>query len=131
MSDHVSTEENVTGISSQNVEEVSEIQSLTQEAVSEQIRGFIAPLTHQLEELTRLVQGMETTQHPDHYTKTDFGTPSGTATHQSDTYSLSHFVCVFQLLYIARSLMAWSRSKKLSSCSTDFFILSWYFNLYL
>ena len=73
MSDHGSTEENITGNPSQNVEgEVSEIQTLPQEPVNEQIRGFIAPLTRQLEELTRLVQGIVTTQHPDHYPRTDF-----------------------------------------------------------
>ena len=56
MSDHGSAEENATGISSENVKgEVSEVQTLTQEAVNEQIRGCIAPLTHRLEELTRLV----------------------------------------------------------------------------
>ena len=56
MSHHGSTEQNTTTITSENVEgEVSEIQTLTQEAVNEQIRGFIAPLTRQLEELTRLV----------------------------------------------------------------------------
>ena len=86
MSDHGSKEENETRISSENVErEVSEIQTLTQEAVNGQIRRFIAPLTRQLEELTRLVQGMTTTQHPNHYPRTEFGTTSGTATHQSDT----------------------------------------------
>ena len=74
-----SIEENATGNSSENVEgEVSEIQTLTQEAVNEQIRGFIAPLTRQLEEFTRLFQGLVTTQHPDHYPRTDFGTTSGT-----------------------------------------------------
>ena len=68
MGNHGSTEENVTGISSENVEgEDSEIQTLTQKAVNEQSRGFIAPLTRQLEELTRLVQGMRTTQYPEHY----------------------------------------------------------------
>ena len=62
---HGSTEENGSGISSENFGgEVSEIQTLTQEAVNEQIRGFIAPLTRQLEDLTRLVQGMTTTRHP-------------------------------------------------------------------
>ena len=66
------------------MEEVSEIQTLTQEAVNEQIRRFISPLTRQLEELSRLVQGKVTTQHPDHYPRTDFGATSGTATHQSD-----------------------------------------------
>ena len=65
MSDHGSTEENTSGISSENVgREVFEIQTLTQEAANEQIRGFIAPLTRQLEKLTRLVQEMTTTRHP-------------------------------------------------------------------
>ena len=64
MSDHGSTEENATGISSENVEgEVSEIQTLIQEAINEQIGGFIASLTGQLEELTRLLQEMTTTPH--------------------------------------------------------------------
>ena len=86
MSDHGSTEGNVTGISSENVErEVSEIQTLSQETVDEQIRGFLAPLTRQIEELTRLVQGMVTKQHPECYPRTDLGSTSFTATHQSDT----------------------------------------------
>ena len=85
MSENGSSEENVTGNSSENVEgEVSEIHTLTQEAVSEQIEGFVVPLTRQLEELTRLVQGMVTTPHPGHYSRYDFGTTSGTATLQSD-----------------------------------------------
>ena len=43
MSDHRSTEENITGNSSENIDgEVSEIQTLTQEAVNEHDRGFIA-----------------------------------------------------------------------------------------
>ena len=68
MRNHRSTEEIANGSSSENVEgEVSEFQTLTQEAVSEQIRGFIAPLTRQLEELTRLVQGMTTSRHPNAY----------------------------------------------------------------
>ena len=79
MGDHGSTEENAPGISSENAEgDSSEIQTLPQEAFNEQIRGLIAPLTHQLEELTRLVQGMTTTQHPNHYPRTEFGTTSGT-----------------------------------------------------
>ena len=85
MSDHGSLGENLTGNSSEDVEEeVSEIQMLTEEMVNEQVRGFMAPLTRQLEELTRLVQGMVTTQHLDDYPRTDFGTTSGTATYQSD-----------------------------------------------
>ena len=57
ISHYGSTEELVNRSSSENVERASlEFQTLTQEAVNEQIRGFIAPLTRQLE-LTRLVQG--------------------------------------------------------------------------
>ena len=66
------------------LKELYETQMLTQEAVNEQIRGFIAPLNRQLEELTRLVQRLVTTLHQDHYPRTDFGTTSGTATYQSD-----------------------------------------------
>ena len=67
MSDHGSTEENVTGNSLENAQgEFSETQTLTQEPVNEQVRGFIAPLIPRLEELTRLFQGMFTTQNPDH-----------------------------------------------------------------
>ena len=87
MSDHGSTEEDAAGILSENVEgEVSEIQMVIHEAVNEQIRRFIAPLIRQLEELTRLVQGMNTTRHPNHYPRTEFGTTSGTAMPQSDTW---------------------------------------------
>ena len=47
--------------SSENVErEVSEFQTLTQEAVGKQIRVFVASVTRQLDELTRLVQAMTT-----------------------------------------------------------------------
>ena len=57
MSENDSIEEDSAGNSSENFdEEVPEIHTLTQEAVNEQIKGFIAPLTRQLEELTRLVQ---------------------------------------------------------------------------
>ena len=84
MSENRSNEEYLTGNSSENAEgKVSEIETLTQEAVKVQTEGFIAPLTRQLEELTRLVLGMVTTPHPSHYPRTDFGTTSGTATHQS------------------------------------------------
>ena len=85
MSENGSIEENVTGNSSENFErEVSEIHTLTQEAVNKQIKECVAPLTRQLEDLTRLVQELATTRHPSHYPRTDFGTTSGTATHQSD-----------------------------------------------
>ncbi len=86
MSDNGSIEENISTNSSKNVKgENYEIQILTQEAVNEQIGCFIVPLTRQLEELTRLVQGLVTTLHQDHYPRTDFSPTSGTATFQSDT----------------------------------------------
>ena len=84
MTNHGSTEEIANRRSSENVgREVPEFQTLIQEPVNEQIRGFIAPLTHQLEELTRLVQGMTTLRHPNPYPKTELGTTSGTAVPQS------------------------------------------------
>ena len=53
MSENCSTEDNRAGNSSENTEEeVPEIHTLTQEAVNEQIKGFIASLARQLEELT-------------------------------------------------------------------------------
>ena len=65
MSEDGSIEENRASNSSENFgEEVPEIHTLTQEAVNEQIKGFIAPLTCQLEELTRLLEGMVTTPNP-------------------------------------------------------------------
>ena len=68
MRDHGSMEENATEIPSENVEgKKSEIQTLTQETVNEQIRGFKAPLIRPLEELTRLVQGLNTRRHPNYY----------------------------------------------------------------
>ena len=61
MSNHGCTEEIAIKSSSENVEgEIPEFQTLTQVAVNDQIRGFIAPLARQLEELTQLVQGMAT-----------------------------------------------------------------------
>ena len=71
-SDHGSIEGNVTGISSEYVEG--------------EIRRFIASLIRQLDELTRLVQVMVTTQHLDHYPRTKFGTTAGTATYQCDNH---------------------------------------------
>ena len=85
MSNHGSTEELANRSSSENVEGgTPEFQTLTQEAVNEQIRRFIAPLTRQLEELTRLVQGMTTSRHPNYYPRTELGITSGTAMPQSD-----------------------------------------------
>ena len=66
------------------VEENPKMQTLTQEAVDEQIRGFFAPLTRQLEELTRLVQEMSNSRHPISYPRTELGDTSGTAMPQSN-----------------------------------------------
>ena len=86
MSNHGSTEETANRSSSENVDgEIPQIQTLTQDAVNEQIRGFIAPLTRQLEELTRLVRGMSTSRHPNSYPRTELGTTSGMAMSQSHT----------------------------------------------
>ena len=85
MSHHSSTEEIPNRNPSENVEwESPEIQTLTQEAINEQIRGSIAPLTRQLEKLTRLVQGISTWRHPNYYPRTELGTVSGTAMPQAD-----------------------------------------------
>ena len=68
MNENGNIEENVTGISSENVEgKISGFRTLTQEAVNEQIKGFIGPLTRQLEkQLTPLVQELVTMPHPSH-----------------------------------------------------------------
>ena len=66
------------------VGENPELQTLTREAVDEQIREFIASLTRQLEELTRLVQEKSTTKHPNSYPKAELGATSGTTMPQSD-----------------------------------------------
>ena len=85
MSHHGSDEEFVNRSSSEDVEsENPEIQTLIQEEVNEQIRGFIAPLIHQLDDSTRLVQRMSTSKHPNSYHRTDLGTTSGTAMLQSN-----------------------------------------------
>ena len=91
MSDHGSTKENAIGISSENVEEeVPKSQTLTQKAINEQIRGFFAPLTRQLEELTRLEQGKATTRHTNHCLRTEFGTTFVTVMPQSDRVTVVH-----------------------------------------
>ena len=87
MSNHGNMEESCNRNASENVEgEVPEPQTLIKEAVNEQIRGFIAPLTHQLEELTQLVPGMTTSGHPNSYPRTELSTTSGKAMPQSDTF---------------------------------------------
>ena len=86
MSETGSIQGNRAGNSSENVEgDVLELHTLTQEEVNEQIKELIAPLTRQLEELTRLVQGMVITLHPTQYPRTEYSTTSGAAAHQCDT----------------------------------------------
>ena len=58
---------------------------LTQEEVSEQIRNHIAPLTKQLEELTQLIQGMTTAQHPTSYSRAITRASFSAAGDQRDT----------------------------------------------
>ena len=50
-----------------NENEGPEIRAITEEEIDEPINSFIAPLTRQLEDLTRLVQGMITASHPDYH----------------------------------------------------------------
>ena len=89
MSHHGSTEDIANRSSSENVVgENPDTQTLTQEAVDERIRGFIAPLNRQLEELTRLVQEMSTSRHPRSNPRTELGTTSGMAMPQFDNGSL-------------------------------------------
>ena len=104
LSNHSDTEEIDNRCSSENVEgEVPEFQMLTQETLIEQIRGFIAPLTRQLEELTRLVQGSTTSRHPNSYPRIELGTTSGTAMPQSDTLEYcTNFDAFGILIYSAR-----------------------------
>ena len=86
MSDNGGIDEKVTGNLLENLNrEVYE----TQEAVNKQIKEFILPLTHPREKWTRLVQGIMTTQHRDHYPRADSGNTSGTNTYQSDMVTAS------------------------------------------
>ena len=98
MSESGNLEDNRAANSLENTEgEVPEIRTLNQEAVNEQIKGFIAPPTRQLEELTPLIQGMVTTPHPSHYPKTDYSTNSGTTAHQPDIQRLELYRLVLFL----------------------------------
>ena len=88
MSKNGSTEYNRAGKlnSSENTkEEVPEVCVLTQEAVNEHIKGYIASITKQLGKMTRLVQGMMTIPHPSHYPRADYSAISGAPVHQPDT----------------------------------------------
>ena len=91
MSHQGSSEQIASRSSSENVDgEILEVKTLAQEAVNEQIRGFIAPLTRQLEELTRLAQGLTTSWHPNPHPRMELGVTSRTAMLQSDAkFSLS------------------------------------------
>ena len=50
-----------------HVEDEPEVHVLNQEEVNEQMRSYIARLTNQLEDLTRLIREMTTAQHPTSY----------------------------------------------------------------
>ena len=91
MTNQSSTEEIANRSSSDIVErQISELQALIRETFNEQIRGFIAHLTHQLEELTRLVQGMTTSRNQISYLRSELGTTSGTAMPQSEMVTGIH-----------------------------------------
>ena len=49
------------------IAEESDARTLTQGKDNEQIRSYIAPLTDQLEDLTRLIKRMSGAQHPNKY----------------------------------------------------------------
>ena len=58
--------------SHENNEKVGpEIRVLTQKEVDAGIKSFIAPLTRQQEDLTRLVQGVATASHPTYFLRAD------------------------------------------------------------
>ena len=85
MSENGNVKEIRTSTSSENVEEkIPAIQKLTQEAINEEHKKFLAPLTNQLEKMIWLARGMVTTPHRSHYPETDYSIFSGTATHQPD-----------------------------------------------
>ena len=91
MSQHSSTEEVANKNSLKNiVGENREMQTLTQEALDEQIRGFVAPLTRQVEELNRLVQEMSTSREPKSNPRTELRTTFGTAMRQSGMVERVH-----------------------------------------
>ena len=125
MNNHGSTEEIANRSSWENVEgEVSEFQTLTQEIVNEQARGFIAPPTRQLEELTRLVQAMTTSRHTNFYPRTELGTTSGTPCVSPAISLLSKFLQskyvigfkkfggIFVVHIFSGSFLTWSTFKK-------------------
>ena len=107
MSENGSIEKNVTGNSSENVDgEIPNMHTLTQEAANDRIKGFIALLTRQLDALIRLVQGMVTTPHPSHYPRTDFGTTSCAAAHQSGSCDLTFFPQVISIKLLVSLLLS-------------------------
>ena len=104
MSENGSTEESVAGISSRKVEEGPEIQKLTQETVIKQTKGFITPLTRQLEELTPLVQSMATTPHPRTYPRV-IAVPLLVQPQTSPTITVYLFTVSLRLLSVKETLV--------------------------
>ena len=77
-----------TGLVAENNEaEVPEVHALAQELVNEQMKGIIAPVTRQPEEMTRPVQGTVTTLNASNHPRADYSATSGGAVHQHDIYA--------------------------------------------
>ena len=86
MSENGSIENNGIGNPSENTgEEIPDVCVLTQEAVNGQMKGFIAPLIRQLDELFGLVEGIMTTPYLSHSPRADYSAISGAVVHQLDT----------------------------------------------
>ena len=93
MSENGTAEDNRADKFSGNAEEeVPEIHTLTQEAVNEQIQGFIAPSHFNLEEFIRLVQRIVVTPYRNHYPRIDYSTISCASVYQPDAWSWSCFI---------------------------------------
>ena len=68
MNDSKNTESSpIVNAPGRNARDELEVHALTQEEVNEQVRNHIGPLTKQLQDLTRLIQGMTTAQLPTSY----------------------------------------------------------------
>ena len=66
--------------------EGAEIRASTQKKVNEQIKSFFAPLTRQLEDLTRLIQGITTGWHPNYHPRADTNVSYSAPGYQPDNY---------------------------------------------
>ena len=78
------------------IEEESNARTLTQGKDNEQIRSFIAPLTDQLEYLTRLIQRMSAAQHPNKYPSAGTSASFSASGYQSDNVQKRRSQVVWQ-----------------------------------